>query len=265
MVPSIAELAPICHRGKELGGQAWWYRIHRVLSIRITWLLLHTRVSANQVSVWMILVGAAAGPLATLERPWAGPLAALLVYASFLLDKVDGEIARYRGTESWTGVYLDWLYHHLTPALFQLGLLYRVYERHPRPAVLAALAAGGLVLALSREHVVLVHGLRSLKRLPAPEPGADSAPATRVAAADRPRPFGTLVNQYQGALGASVLWLVVLCLDAALGVDLLSGVALAGLAVVLVAWLRHILYMARGGMEREVRAVAAAVRDAEAE
>jgi len=43
------------------------------------------------------------------------------VYVSFLLDKVDGEMARYKKMETLQGVYLDELYHVLVPTAFVIS------------------------------------------------------------------------------------------------------------------------------------------------
>src|SRR5206468_8858666 len=48
-VPDIATLRAICHKGKLERDRRWWYAGWRRISIYITWLLIHTPTTGNQV------------------------------------------------------------------------------------------------------------------------------------------------------------------------------------------------------------------------
>ena len=91
----------------------------RKVSIYITWLLLHTPISANQVTLLSLAV--MLGGLACIAAGTAALLAvgvALLLLA-YILDCCDGEVARYRNQTSLRGEYLDALVHATTiPAMF---------------------------------------------------------------------------------------------------------------------------------------------------
>jgi len=91
----------------------------RKVSIYITWLLLRTPVSANQVTLLSLAV--MLGGLACIAAGTAALLAvgvALLLLA-YILDCCDGEVARYRNQTSLRGEYLDALVHATTiPAMF---------------------------------------------------------------------------------------------------------------------------------------------------
>lgn len=247
--PPLAELKAICHGEKNLDAKPAWYTWHRRISIRITWFLLHTSVSANQVSWAMIAAGALAGALVTIENLATSVAACLLLYLSFLLDKADGEIARYRGTESWSGVYLDWLYHRLVPGLFHIGLLFRVYLRHPWSGLLCLAFLWGTILLLRRENGQVAHNLYPRKRA-----GIQAAPPS--APVPSRRPLGKLLDPYYQPLGAAAVYLVVLSLDAALGIDLLSWVVCTGAALTLLLLIRGVARLSRGGIESEVARVA---------
>jgi phosphatidylglycerophosphate synthase len=247
--PSLAELAEIVHRGKTFGGKSAWYRLNRALSLRVTWLLVRTPVSANQVSWAMIGLGAASGLLAAIDAPYTALAAVLCLYSSYVLDRVDGEVARYRGNESWSGVYLDWLYHRLTPTLFHLGLLYRVYDRHPSRWVLAMLVAAGVLLILIKEHTEVAHNLYPRKKLSVRE--QVSLEPSRGKRRLRRGLFETL-GTYFTPDGAALIYAPVLALDAAVGVDALTWAVSAGFLVSLAFLAQGIGSLSTGALDREV-------------
>lgn len=123
--------------------------LQRVPSIYLTRLFLLTKVTANQVSVAMIVVGAASGAALALGFVWTG---FLLLYAGILLDAVDGEIARYRRTFSLPGVYLDLVNHVAVHAIFFLGLTLWVSEARTAAnmPVLICGALGALAMSMRR-------------------------------------------------------------------------------------------------------------------
>ena len=94
----------------------WWVKhVCRPLAEPLVWLLLPTRVTANQVTwAWLLVSWLGCGLL-----PWHPLLGVLLLHAGYVLDSVDGQIARVRGTDSPTGTYFDLMVHALIrPALF---------------------------------------------------------------------------------------------------------------------------------------------------
>lgn len=100
-------------------GYQWLYR---KLTIYITYLLIPTGISANQVSLLVILLGLSSS--ITLIIGGSVYLALLLAYLNILLDGVDGEIARYRNIHSLRGVYLDAINHLAVPGIFLASLGY---------------------------------------------------------------------------------------------------------------------------------------------
>ncbi|HEY9582888.1 MAG TPA: CDP-alcohol phosphatidyltransferase family protein [Candidatus Paceibacterota bacterium] len=111
----------------------WGYNwLYRKPSIYITYALSKTAVSANIVSMWVIIAGIIASVLASLGHIY---LAILFAYLNLLLDGVDGEIARLRNIFSLRGVYLDAINHMIVPGLFLIGL--SVYLNYPVVALAA--------------------------------------------------------------------------------------------------------------------------------
>jgi hypothetical protein len=122
--PALAELRARVHkdRHREIGN--WLARkVGRPSAVYGTWLAVRLGVSAHQVTVAAILVSACSA-LAIASGTRAGFVAGVtLAHLAFWLDHVDGQVARWRGTASLDGVYLDYLMHHAIALMqgFALG------------------------------------------------------------------------------------------------------------------------------------------------
>lgn len=124
MVESLKELNQKCQKPNYKTVGNWMVRkILRPAALPITWLLLHTPVTANQVTFASMIVGFAGIGLMALKGTGAFVLGVLLLQFWYLLDHVDGQIARYRGTVSLTGRFFDFMMHHMLHGVlfFALG------------------------------------------------------------------------------------------------------------------------------------------------
>lgn len=139
-------------------------RLIRRLSIRLTWLLLHTRLSANQVTVLAIVCGMVGAGLLAWSDFWPLIAGIVLLQLSFVLDFSDGEVARYRAREGMGepnagGAFLDWIGHYYAPAAMIGALAYGAAAVSARDWLLAV----ALVVIFSlvrigysaRDHVLL--------------------------------------------------------------------------------------------------------------
>ncbi len=88
----------------------------------VTWALLPTGISANGVTILMMVVGWAAAAALLIPGIPGAFLAALLAQAQMLVDASDGEVARVRGTTGAKGVFLDKIGHYTTEALIPIAL-----------------------------------------------------------------------------------------------------------------------------------------------
>ena len=125
MIESLKELNRICQkpRYKEVGN--WMVRhIVRDAALPLTWLLLHTPITANQVTAISLLVGVSGILFFAYESPWFFLAGAILLQLWYLLDHVDGQIARYRKTACLSGRFFDFLTHHVIHGVifFSLGV-----------------------------------------------------------------------------------------------------------------------------------------------
>jgi len=128
--PTIEELRTVTqpeHVRSRAAAEHWVAHAYlRQISPYLTRPLLAAGLSANAVT-WLMIAAAAASAIAT---TWVGlvgaVLAALLVQLQMLLDCSDGEVARWRGTSSPVGVYLDRVGHYVAECGIALALGIRV-------------------------------------------------------------------------------------------------------------------------------------------
>lgn len=133
---SIAELKTICQTtAKKDISNIYMRYICRAISIHITRLLIPTAVTADQVSAVMILVGVVASLFFLCVSPLFFITGILLLQLWYVLDCVDGEVARYRNYHTAkkvtddkmdlpiTGAYWDYLNHYIVHGLvpFMVG------------------------------------------------------------------------------------------------------------------------------------------------
>lgn len=113
-------------RDKEFSSVWWGYVLHRNISIYITYVILRLfpNVTPNFISFLMILVGLSGSVLILFGDVLVQVAGIILVYVSFLLDKVDGEVARYKKEFSLLGMYLDEVYHLLVPTAMLLAFVF---------------------------------------------------------------------------------------------------------------------------------------------
>lgn len=83
-------------------------------------------VRPNHVSGLMLLVGLLGCYCVLLGSPGFGLVGCFLLYLSFLLDKVDGDIARYRDEYSGYGKFLDEIYHLFPQTLLFMAMGFSV-------------------------------------------------------------------------------------------------------------------------------------------
>ncbi|MEV0581667.1 CDP-alcohol phosphatidyltransferase family protein [Nonomuraea sp. NPDC050310] len=83
-----------------------------------------TRLTPNQITVFSLILGMAAAGCFAADRLIAG---AILFYLSFLVDCVDGKIARLKGTGTPFGLWLDYVGDRLRVVACAAGLSYGQY------------------------------------------------------------------------------------------------------------------------------------------
>ncbi len=118
--PSIEELRRVSQPASVVGrvsaehwiGRLWTRRV----SVFITRWLVGVPVTANQVTFFMIAIGFVGAAGLLLPGLGGAVIAVVGIQLYLLADCVDGEIARWRGTSSARGAYLDRVGHYVVEA-----------------------------------------------------------------------------------------------------------------------------------------------------
>ena len=127
-IPSIKRLRKICQ--PPIKDWPWHEKLTRPISIYFTKIFLYFPISANKITfIWGIL-GFSAVILLSFGYYWLTITAVALFFLVWILDCVDGEIARYRGTTSECGAYLDVLFHCLVDSLVFVALSFGIYNNY---------------------------------------------------------------------------------------------------------------------------------------
>jgi phosphatidylglycerophosphate synthase len=128
--PTIAQLRAICQPPSVTGrsnAEHWVADLYlRKLSPYLTRLLLKTPITANGVTYLMIITGVSISAALQIPGFFGLFLAFLLSQLQMLWDCCDGEIARWRETQSPKGVFLDRVGHYLTESLIPIALAWRL-------------------------------------------------------------------------------------------------------------------------------------------
>ncbi|PWB96131.1 CDP-alcohol phosphatidyltransferase family protein [Salinibacterium hongtaonis] len=123
---SIAELRAVAQPPEvrlRANAEHWTASLYlRNLSPYLTWMLLKTSVSANGVTGLMILTGWCTAFALLIPGITGAALALVLGQLQMLIDCCDGEVARWRGTSSPAGVFLDKVGHYTTESLIPIVL-----------------------------------------------------------------------------------------------------------------------------------------------
>lgn len=155
--PSLAELKATGQPPEiisRLNDEHWAGRLYmRRVSPGAVWIFARLGWSPNAVTVGFIVCGVAAGAVAALGGLASAVAAALLIQAYLLLDCADGELARWSGRTSVTGVYLDGIGHYLgeTALLAGLGVRAQGHLTWSGGYVSAGLAAAVLAALVKAE------------------------------------------------------------------------------------------------------------------
>jgi phosphatidylglycerophosphate synthase len=203
----------------RLNDEHWAGRLYmRRVSPGAVWIFARLGWSPNAVTVGFIVCGVAAGAVAALGGLASAVAAALLIQAYLLLDCADGELARWSGRTSVTGVYLDGIGHYLgeTALLAGLGVRAQGHLTWSGGYVSAGLAAAVLA-ALVKAETDNVIVARAKCGLAGSHAGASLAPRAGGLALARRLASALRVHRVIQAVELSVLILVAAIIDAVRG------------------------------------------------
>lgn len=139
--------------------------LNRRISVPLARLLRPTPLTPNQVSVFALLMAAAAGALLIASRNIE---AGVLIQASSVVDGVDGDLARVKGMASRFGGVFDATLDRYADALIAGGLAWYASEHEgwPQPALVGLVAiVGFLMVSYSRARLETAGGTEAASDL----------------------------------------------------------------------------------------------------
>jgi phosphatidylglycerophosphate synthase len=236
--PTAAQIREVCQppsvRGRR-NSEHWVADVYlRDISPHLTRYLVRTPISANQVTGLMILTGVGSAAALLIPGLPGGFLAAILGQMQMLWDCCDGEVARWRGTSSPTGVFLDRVGHYLTEALIPIALGLRAagfpesgWLDTPWPLIGALLA---VMVLWNKSLNDMVHVSRAYNDLPRLTESADVA-APRRSGLRRIRALARFVPFHRAyhSVELTLLALIATIIDAFVGDLLATQVLVAAL------------------------------------
>jgi phosphatidylglycerophosphate synthase len=144
MIRSIEELRRVCQPRVE---PTLTSRLVRRVSIYLTWALVRTPLTANQVTVLFLVSGLTGALLLGSGGYRWTVLGVVLLQLSVLLDYSDGEVARYRKATSALGSFLDIHFHLVVHGATFAALTQAVFRDYWPSPVALWLGASAIVFA----------------------------------------------------------------------------------------------------------------------
>jgi hypothetical protein len=128
--PTVTELRAQIQkdRHREIGN---WLarRVARPTAVYGCWLAIRLGLSAHQVTVAALCSSLGAAIAIGTGQRSLFVVGVVMAHLGFWLDHVDGQVARWRGTVSLDGVYLDYLMHHTANLALGFALGYGLAAR----------------------------------------------------------------------------------------------------------------------------------------
>jgi phosphatidylglycerophosphate synthase len=209
-VSLFSQIADSYRRTKKPKDILWNRLVARPLAAVLLVPLARTRVTPNQVTFASLAVFVAAAALLVGLPGWTGLLIAVAaIELSYVLDCVDGQLARLRGTSSAVGAHLDFLMDELKAFMLVAATGARLWRAEARTQWLVEALAGLVVVASAISLTTFVRRPEYLRATGAPRPqaagdygdGLDGA----VPALAPPRSFVAKVVGAVEALGRSII------------------------------------------------------------
>src|SRR2546422_4209311 len=122
---SVKPQNDLSHKGQAVEE---WADLHffRPIGIRIARALQPTGISADQVTLWSLMIGLVAGHLFAYQDRWTNVIGFVLFIVSDIFDSADGQLARLRGSSTRFGRALDGISDNLRFVNLYFHLIYRL-------------------------------------------------------------------------------------------------------------------------------------------
>src|SRR2546429_136424 len=153
---SVKPQNDLSHKGQAVEE---WADLHffRPIGIRIARALQPTGISADQVTLWSLVIGVVAGHLFAYRDRWTNLIGFALFIVSDVFDSADGQLARLRGTSTRFGRALDGINDNLRFVNLYFHLMYRlIASGFWWPGACLLVAAAGLAHTFQSEAIDFV-------------------------------------------------------------------------------------------------------------
>jgi len=154
-LPSIEKIKKKAYKRNP----TWIGNPYREISWFFTRALLYTSITPNQISIISILFVLLGGGFLMIGDFWSFIWGSICFIIFSLLDRVDGNLARYKKMVSSTGKYLEAFSYHLVYLVIYTGLVFGVYRSLDNSLVLLFGLAGILFSVLIKHAVNVYHML----------------------------------------------------------------------------------------------------------
>jgi hypothetical protein len=145
----FGQIADVYRRTRKPKDIVWNRYVARPLAAVLLVPLRTTRITPNQITLATLVVFAAGGALLALGPGWPALVAAAVVIeVAYVLDCVDGQLARLKGTSSPVGAHLDFLMDELKAFLLVGAVGVRLWRETADLRWLLE-ALGGLIVVAS--------------------------------------------------------------------------------------------------------------------
>jgi phosphatidylglycerophosphate synthase len=187
-IPPLAEVRLRTEKQRD----AWWtvLLVDPVATPLVRWTAKWTRVTPNQITWGALLLGiGAAACFAQGDWRWL-VVGAVVYHCSFIMDCMDGKLARLTGSGSEFGGWLDSVFDRIRVLICAIALMAGQYERTDDVAyvwmALVVVFLDALRYIDALQIFKVRQGMRTKLRVAAAEVAeATGAPAPRIAAAER--------------------------------------------------------------------------------
>ncbi|HJX63318.1 MAG TPA: CDP-alcohol phosphatidyltransferase family protein [Polyangia bacterium] len=198
----FSQIADSYRRTKKPKDILWNRLVARPLAAVLLVPLARTHVTPNQVTFASLAVFVAAAALLVGLPGWTGLLIAVAaIELSYVLDCVDGQLARLRGTSSPVGAHLDFLMDELKAFMLVAATGARLWRAEARTQWLVEALAGLVAVASAISLTTFVRRPEYLRATGAPRPQTAGDYGDGLAgAAAAPAPSRSLVGRAAAAV-----------------------------------------------------------------
>jgi phosphatidylglycerophosphate synthase len=128
----LAAVRDIYRQSKKKRDNFWTEWVSRPPAALLVWMLRGTRITPNQVSFLAITVAAGGCAALVLWRTWLGlVVAGLILQLAYVIDCVDGQLARLKSMSSPVGALLDFMLDEVKAFMVIAAAAARLYLQAP--------------------------------------------------------------------------------------------------------------------------------------